>query len=469
MRRVAVAIVIIACGDATPAPIADPVVDAGVDALVPVEAAPDVFRIDVTPLALSPKFSASTFDYVVRCAAGPNPVLVTVIDSNGSTTTPVTLTEDEDYVVRGYHIRCLPHDFPPITIGGNGAPTPGWYLLNSLTYAMVLDTNGTPVWYAHGTAVLDVESLASNHVSFFPNATGSFGENPASAFRLDWLDVAEVHQVFAVSTPTDGHELRRLPDGSHLLFTYSDIPHTNLAGLGTFGADETIVDCSIQQIDPQGTVTWTWSARDHVDPITETIEPIVTSLGEVDVFHCNSIDVDATGNLLVSLRDTNAVYYIDRATNMILWKLGGTSTNEDGAAWIAVAADPQGTFNEQHDARFAPNGHVTLYDDHGGSQTGLARGVDYLVDVAKKTATFSWQYLGTAQAKYEGSFRRQADGESVIGWGYVPKDTRVLTEVDAQGHDVFDVSFGGEVSYRAVKVAKTELDIGLLRASASSK
>ncbi|HEX4513512.1 MAG TPA: arylsulfotransferase family protein [Polyangiaceae bacterium] len=467
MRRVVVAIVIVACGDAPPASIADPVIDAGADALVVEAAAPDILWIDVTPLALSPKFSTSTFDYVVRCAEGPNPVEITVVDSNGSTTTPATLTEDEEYVVRGYSIRCLPHDFPPITISGNGTPTPGWYLLSSQTYAMVLDTNGTPVWYARGTSVLDVDSLAPNHLSFFPNASGSFGVNLAAGFQLDWLDTTQVVDVHAVTTPTDGHELRRLSDGSHLLFTYSLAAHTSLVGLGTFGPDETMVDCSIQQIDPQGQVAWTWSASDHVDPITETLSPILETTGEVDVFHCNSIDVDAAGNLLVSLRETNAVYYIDRSTNRILWKLGGTPANKDGATWIPVVSDPEGSFSEQHDARFGPNGHVTLFDDHSGAQTGVARGVDYFVDLTNQTATFSWQYVGTGQSQYEGSFRRESDGESVIGWGFVPNDQRVLTEVDAQGHDVFDVKLGGAISYRAIKVPRSELDVSLLRTAAA--
>jgi len=272
MRRVAVAIVIVACGGAPP-PIADPVIDAGADVQVVDASTSDVLSIDVSPLALSPKFSPSTYDYVVRCAAGPNPVVVTVVDTKGTTTTPVTFTEDEDYVVRGYSIRCLPHDFPPITVSGSGTPTPGWYLLNSAAYAMVLDTNATPVWYARGTAVLDVESLAPNHISFFPNATGSFGESLAAAFQLDRLDLDQSVKLFAVSTPTDGHELRRLSDDSHLLFTYAPIAHVNLTGLGTFGSDETMVDCSIQQLDPQGSITWTWRASDHVDPVTETVAP----------------------------------------------------------------------------------------------------------------------------------------------------------------------------------------------------
>jgi hypothetical protein len=210
---------------------------------------------------------------------------------------------------------------------------------------------------------------------------------------------------------------------------------------------------------------WSWDAADHVDPVKESLEPSVIGTGAVDVFHCNSIDVDASGNLLISMRQTNSVYYVDRATGRVVWKLGGSAYAEDGAAIMQVVSDPQGTFSEQHDARFASSGHVTLYDDHGGATGGVARGVDYALDLQAKTATFTWQYVGSGQSKWEGSFRRYADGESVIGWGYVPGANRVLTEVDSAGHDVFDVELGGDVSYRAVKVPLSQFDLPTLRAT----
>ena len=51
-----------------------------------------------------------------------------------------------------YWIRCLPSDFPVLTVAhpNPGGPTPGWYLVNGKAtssdarpYVMVLDTNGT--------------------------------------------------------------------------------------------------------------------------------------------------------------------------------------------------------------------------------------------------------------------------------------------------------------------------------------
>ena len=42
-----------------------------------------------------------------------------------------------------------------------------------------------------------------------------------------------------------------------------------------------------------------------------------------DYFHINSIDVDADGHLLVSARNTWAVYKVHRRTGEVLWRLGG--------------------------------------------------------------------------------------------------------------------------------------------------
>lgn len=464
MRWMASAIpFLLACSDARPAVIGDPILDGGAN--VDGANTANVLWIGLSPLELVPAFSPSTFDYTVRCAAGDNPATLTVTDATGTTSTPVTLVENQLLSVRGYFIRCLPHDFPQITVGGNGTPTPGYFLVNGSTYAMVLDVHATPVWYARGSSVINVDSLLPNRVSFAPDATGTFGQNLTAAFVVHTLDDAGSHVVRAVGTPTDAHEFRRLPNGDHYLFTYFTTPHVDLTGLLTFGSDETMVDCAVQHVDAQGNLVWSWAASDHVDAVKESLAPSVTSTGAVDVFHCNSIDVDASGNLLVSMRQTSSLFYVDRATGRVVWKLGGSSYNKDGAALIQVASDPEGTFSTQHDARFVGTGHVTLYDDHGGASGGLARGVEYALDLPSKTATFAWQYVGTAQARYEGSFRRYADGESVIGWGFVPGDKRVLTEVDATGHDVFDVELGGEVSYRAVKVPLSQFDLPTLRAT----
>ena len=130
---------------------------------------------------------------------------------------------------------------------------------------------------------------------------------------------------------------------------------------------------------------------------------------------------------------------------------------------MQIVDDPEVAFNLQHDARFLPNGDITVFDDHGAT-TGVARGVEYTINHSANVATMAFQYVGSAQSQYEGSFRRYPDGESVISWGYIPTDSRILTEINANGQDVLDVAFDNQVSYRAVKVPLSQLDIGTLRA-----
>src|SRR5207244_2933483 len=133
------------------------------DALVAVHAPPvePLASLSTSPLALSPAFAPSTFDYVLRCAAGTNSVTFTMSAVPGGTvalvaptttqpsasqTTTVALDENQAAVVEAtdangaaarYWVRCLPNDFPPLTATSHpaaGTPTPGWYLVgNNIT------------------------------------------------------------------------------------------------------------------------------------------------------------------------------------------------------------------------------------------------------------------------------------------------------------------------------------------------
>ncbi len=437
--------------------------------------APDagITSIEVSPLALVPGFSPAISDYYVRCAAGNNALTVTVVDSTGTQTTSINAEPDQEISVWGqYWIRCLPPDFPPITVTrptpGSG-PTPGYYLVNNGTYAIVMDTNGTPVWYARGTAVSNVDSVQPDTISFSPNASGAFGTSAAERFDIHALDSLTTTSVMAVGSPTDVHEFQLLPNGDHLLFTYPVVTGVDLTSLGSFASGlSSIVDCEVQEVDPSGHLVWSWFASQHIG-LSESLEPTKATVDGgtlIDVFHCNSIDVDPTGNLLVSSRYSNAVFYIDRTTGTILWKLGGRTANKDGAKYIQIVGDQETTFNLQHDARFRPNGDISLFDDHGETAgIGVARGVEYSIDQDAGTAAVAFQFLGATQSNREGSFRRYADGESVIGWGYIATDPRVVTEIDSNGNDVLDIAFGGTESYRAVKVPVSQLDITVLRAT----
>ncbi len=254
------------------------------------------------------------------------------------------------------------------------------------------------------------------------------------------------------------------------MISFALTPGVDLTGNGSFGPDTTIADCAIQEIDSTGNLVWAWLASDHFDASRESVAPEVVAVnGEdvVDTFHCNSIDVDADGNLLVSARHMNAVFLVNKQTGKVVWKMGGIAYNRDGAQLIQIQGDPETTFNRQHDARLQANGDVSLFDDHSDG-SGPARGVEYAIDFASGTATVAWQYVGEASSGAMGSCRRYSDGNAVIGWGSLAVGTgAVLSEVDSRGNDVLDISFAsGDLSYRAVKVTEDLVDLSLLRETA---
>jgi len=304
----------------------------------------------------------------------------------------------------------------------------------------------------------------------------------------------------------NAHELRVLKNGHYMVIASTPITGVDLTGLslplggGSYqplGPNSDIMDCRLIEFDPATSkVAWTWSGLDHFDPAADSTEPALNpNLGPdggplYDVFHCNSIDVeDGTNNLLVSSRNMDSVFYIEKKTGSVLWKMGGKAASKDGATHIPVD-DP---FYCQHDARFLPGwsscsggeGQISLFDDgipQSSSGTRPARGVVLDVNVAsggssggdcgppppKSKAKVSWQYSDNGPSYVRGGFRISADGSRVIDWGDpYPVGTAVFTEVDEAKHDLVDLYFtNNDDSYRTVKIPLSTFDIAILRLAA---
>jgi Arylsulfotransferase (ASST) len=461
-------------------------------------------NITTSPLGLSPAFAQTTTDYVLRCHSGINTIQLTLSAASAgkiavgknrgsSITIEENLVENQALIISGsghndssgsssqgqteqgaspqawgqaqYWIRCLPRDFPPLTVSRPGNPPPGWYLTSNLLstgsggYAMVLDNNGTPVWYrkAFGPSGLlrpvDVTPLPDGSIAWWSNNTFEHYNLRTEATRF----------VSSPDQPTDLHEFLPLPGGSAMILAYPLKLHVDMSALG-LSSNSTLIDCVVEELDRNGQVVWQWRASDHIS-VEETQHPFANG----DIFHCNSIDADQTaGTILVSFRNTDSVYLIDKVSGAIIWKMGGNAVSHDHAKILTMVGDPQGTFHAQHDARFQPGGDISLYDDQSWDPRFAARGVEYQIDQAAGTATLVWSYKSPdgLNSGATGSFRRLYAGtDNVIGWGVKPNT--LFTEVDAGGHPLLDVRFSNsEISYRVIKVPSTALDHDLLRASA---
>jgi hypothetical protein len=240
----------------------------------------------------------------------------------------------------------------------------------------------------------------------------------------------------------DLHEFELTTRNTALLTAYQPIPF-DLSGVGG-STNGTLVESIVQEVDiASGRVLFEWHARNHVS-LDESYATVTN--GTLDHFHVNSIDVDTDGNLLVSARNTWAVYKLDRTSGAIIWRLGGKKSH-----FSLKAGAP---FAWQHDARRQADGTITLFDDGAGPAVEPAsRGIALAVDEHTRTARLAAEYLHDGYlAVAMGSMQRLPDGGAFVGWGTVPG----FSEFTPAGTLRFDARFpGGEVSYRAYRVPWT--------------
>jgi hypothetical protein len=458
-----------------------------------VEGAP-LGDISTSGLELTPTFSPGITDYTLRCRPGVNTVGITLAGASGGSirvgplsgprvSSSVALDENQALVVESpggtaYWIRCLPSDFPLLEVTRPGTPPPGWYLTGNLgsaqgsgTYAMILDSNGTPVWYQRtsGQGAINVTPVAKNVVAWASDPGPGFGTDPNSAFTVYDLATQQSSQLSTATKPLDFHELLPLANGNFLLLASPLRAAVDLRALG-LGSGQTIVDCLIQEVTAAGRPVWTWRASAHIK-VAESRHPFPVTVNRqlaYDIFHCNSIDQDPSSkDLLLSPHNTDAVYRIRRSSGKVVWKLGGNRVVGDGEQHLTITNDPEKAFYGQHDARFRPGNRVSLYDNHTW-YLGPARGVEYQVDTRAGKARLVWQYRSPdgVHSGATGSFRRYQDGDdNVVTWGF--KSNALFTEVDAAGRILMNVAFpNGESAYRAIKVPESQFDVDLLRSTA---
>jgi hypothetical protein len=208
---------------------------------------------------------------------------------------------------------------------------------------------------------------------------------------------------------------------------------------------EETLDSVVQEIDIKtGLVLFEWSALDHVPLRDSYISPTSPGLPVFDPFHINSISVASGGDLLVSMRNTWAVYLIDHRTGRILWTLGGKDSS------FRMGPGTRTAF--QHDVTLQPDGTVTMFDNGGGLPFvhAQSRGIHERLDLATRKATLIAQYEHSPPllSPVEGSIQLLPDGDAFVGWGAV----KFFSEYNASGRQIFDAHFLAPVaSYRAYR------------------
>lgn len=348
------------------------------------------------------------------------------------------------------HFRSRP-DLQPaaLTVTKNSAPASDGDIFLTPQFGpaqngpMILDAQGNLVWFqsypvSKNLLISDfrVQNLYGQPVLTWwqGNTNSGFGRGLGVIFDRNYRQIATVRAADGLEE--DLHEFLLTPQGEAYIVAAAPV---SIPGVG-----KPTVDCVVQEIDIQtGLLLFEWHALDHVPPSTSYFTP--KSPGHIfDPYHLNSVALDPAGNVLVSMRDTSAVYDIDRQTGAVLWTLGGKSSGFRMGSSTSTWG--------QHNAVLQPDGSITMFDDGAGPPTvhKYSRGLRERIDPTHMTATLVKEYDHSPgiSANFEGGLQLLPSGNVFLGWGQQP----YFSEDNAAGQQIFDAHFNVPTSsYRAYR------------------
>ena len=240
----------------------------------------------------------------------------------------------------------------------------------------------------------------------------------------------------------DLHDAQITPQGSAFI-TANALVHTDLAS-GGGPREGVLVDSLVQEIDVKtGLVMFEWHSYGHV-ALSESYSAAHASASEPwDWFHLNSISAGPNHDLLISSRNTSALYDLSLVSGRVLWRIGGKhpTFKMDGGTGMAY----------QHDARWQPDHTITVFDDGAvPKKHSQSRAIRLAIDWAHLTVHLVGREVRTPPllSGSQGNDQVLPNGDSFVGWGEVP----YFTEFSPSGEVVFEgrMPYPAQ-SYRAYK------------------
>ena len=332
---------------------------------------------------------------------------------------------------------------------GAGAASPAYFILAPAGYPrtgpgvpglMIMDRGGGIVWYSPNTGFpaskgqgrmdLKVQTYRGKPVLTWweGQVIKGYGEGKAVIADTSYRTIATVHAGNGLQA--DLHEFVISPQNTALITAYRPVT-TDLSGIGG-PATGVALSGVVQEIDiGTGKVLFEWDSLDHV-PVTDTYTPFAggTKAAPFDYLHINSIAIAPDGDLLLSGRDTSAIYKVARPSGKVAWQLGGKRSSFD--------MGPGATFWFQHHITPLDANTVSIFDD-GGDQgsppqkEAQSRGILLDLDTSAMKATLKQSYTHPAglAAANQGSMQVLDDGRVLVGWGNLPYFWRVRRRRDA--------------------------------------
>jgi Arylsulfotransferase (ASST) len=300
---------------------------------------------------------------------------------------------------------------------------------------MIVDGAGNLVWFDPLPSGTEATDLQVQQYEGKPVLTWWQGYIPPQGFGQGEEVVADssYRQILRMRAgnglPADLHEFKITPRNTALLTVFDPI-RCNLSSVGG-PSNAAVTDSLFQEIDLKThLVRREWHPLDHV-ALSQSYASATGSTMEwpYDYFHLNSMNVRRDGSILISARNTSALYELSPSTGEVIAQIGGKHGTETLGRGAATAY--------QHDAEELPNGDFTIFDNGAVPKVhSQSRGLIVSIDPAKRTDTVVGQYEHPKplSAGSQGNVQALEGGNMFIGWGAEP----YFSEYAPTGGLVFD-------------------------------
>jgi hypothetical protein len=331
--------------------------------------------------------------------------------------------------------------------------TPGYVLLAPFSPKgsgqpdgpLITDNRGDLVWFKrvrHGTAVTDlkVQSLFGKPVLTWWEGRFALGWGYGRYKVLDssYRELADIGPRNGYLS--DLHDMQLTDRGTALVLAYDRVKRDlRFAGGVKHGF---VMDNVVQEVDlATGLVLFEWHSLGNIKLLDSRTRP--EGPGSWDYFHLNAVEVDTDGNLIISARNTCALYKLDRTTGDILWQLGGRGSD--------FKMGRGARFCFQHDVRRVGPGLLSMFDNSAGPPVlrKQSRAITLAVDESARTVRLRHAYHHGLLSLNQGSVRVQSNGNVFVGWGGAAP---VFSEFSPGGRLLLDGRLtAGKGNYRAIR------------------
>ncbi len=343
-----------------------------------------------------------------------------------------------------HHAFCWPSEFPTgTTLHQPEKAYQGYNIYvpmndKAIEPVKMVDMDGNVVhrWYLNPLQAEIVKPLNGGRIM-------ALTKDMKTLVEVDWD--SRILWKFTVNGSEMHHDFQRLENGNTLIIARKAlfIPDIYPEGLGKYDY--------LTEVTPGKTVVWNWFSWEHFDEFGFSEEAMSwirqqRVIYSTDIFHTNTVfvlppnkhdhyPILQAGNILMSQRNTNIVFIIDKDTGDIVWKIGPDDNLTIG----------------QHDARMIEaglpgEGNILLFDNGGpaGFPT-KARTYSRVIEINPVTKRIVWQYDATDS----GDMRHAFYSTFISGAQRLPNGNTLINE-GIYGR-FFEVAPDGEIVWEYIE------------------